>query len=316
MEVLSRLVKPLVDGSGGAPIALVYAGISGVDRTAPAELKHRLGSHLAELSGAKQVVFDDDGDLGVAGRCSLEASEELPRMVVLAGTGTGYWGVGPTGARLSMHGWGSIIGDEGSAYDIGMRMLRVVSRALDGRGPDTLLKQLLFEADRFASCEETRRAAVKPAPELSAEERSRAFKEIQTAIYFSRGIERHEIAGLAVHVTRAAESGDAVARSILRSIGEELGNGANVLAERLGLKGTGYELLPVGGVFRAGHHVLETLCQTVHRQSPEVSVLPSVFTPALGSVVLGLEQLGIGLDEDIRRNMMAGKREWPGLREE
>jgi N-acetylglucosamine kinase-like BadF-type ATPase len=316
MEVLSQLVKPLVAGSGGAPIALVYAGISGIDRAAPADVKHRLRSHLVELSGARQVVFDDDGDLGVAARSSLESPEELPRVVVLAGTGTGYWGVGPTGARLSMHGWGSIIGDEGSGYDIGKRMLRVVSRAFDGRGPDTLLKQLLLEAERFASCEETRRAALKPAPELSPEERSRAYEEVHTAIYFSGGMSRHEIAGLAVHVTRAAESGDEVARSILRSVGEELGNGANVLAERLGLKGTEYELLPVGGVFRGGRYILQPLCQTVHGQSPEASVLSVVFAPALGSLVLGLEQLGIGMDEEIKRNMMTGKREWPGLEEE
>ena len=39
-------------------------------------------------------------------------------------------------------GWGPLLGDDGSGYDIGTRGLRAAFAAYDGRGPETLLASL------------------------------------------------------------------------------------------------------------------------------------------------------------------------------
>ncbi|TYT21052.1 ATPase [Dictyoglomus thermophilum] len=63
---------------------------------------------------------------------------------VVAGTGTITYGrKGNKDIRVS--GWGSIIGDEGSAYYIGYRTLNEVSRELDGRKRRTDLTKLIFK---------------------------------------------------------------------------------------------------------------------------------------------------------------------------
>jgi len=63
---------------------------------------------------------------------------------LVAGTGTiAYGRKGKREVRVS--GWGSIIGDEGSAYYIGVETLREVSKELDGRAKKSLLSLLLFE---------------------------------------------------------------------------------------------------------------------------------------------------------------------------
>ncbi len=63
---------------------------------------------------------------------------------IVAGTGTITYGKkGKKEIRVS--GWGSIIGDEGSAYYIGYKTLNEVSRELDGRSKRSNLSELLFK---------------------------------------------------------------------------------------------------------------------------------------------------------------------------
>lgn len=42
-------------------------------------------------------------------------------------------------------GWGPAFDDRGSAHDLGSRALAAVARAVDGRGPETLIQPLLLE---------------------------------------------------------------------------------------------------------------------------------------------------------------------------
>jgi len=302
-ESLAKTVGGLHSGPAwSAPIDVVYAGLSGIDKAAPESVKARIASHLADLTGSRRVIFDEDADLGLAFASCLNVSLDQPRVVVLAGTGTGFMGINRHGVKQSMHGWGSIIGDEGSAYDIGMRMLKAVSRAFDGRGPDTLLKQLLFEAPRFHSCDNTRAVAGRPAGELTYLERNGAYREIHSAIYFSNGMGREEIAALSRWVHRAAQEGDQTAAAVLQSIGRELARGVQVLARNLELGDEEFVVVPVGGVFRAGAYVLDEL-EEVLSSAMRAQILPPVFCPVIGALVMGLTDLGVGLDHEVRRNL-------------
>ena len=48
--------------------------------------------------------------------------------------------------RLRVGGWDYILGDEGSGYSIGMRVLRAVASAHDRRTPPTRLSGAVFDA--------------------------------------------------------------------------------------------------------------------------------------------------------------------------
>lgn len=63
---------------------------------------------------------------------------------IVAGTGTITYGR-KNNKEVRVSGWGSIIGDEGSAYYIGLRTLNEVSRELDGRSKKSDLSKLLFK---------------------------------------------------------------------------------------------------------------------------------------------------------------------------
>lgn len=78
------------------------------------------------------------------GETALAAAGAAYGIVAQAGTGSDAFLVQP-GGQMSIGGWGYIFGDEGSGYDIGERTLRAAIHAFDGRGPKTLILDILKE---------------------------------------------------------------------------------------------------------------------------------------------------------------------------
>src|SRR5689334_17310708 len=63
---------------------------------------------------------------------------------LICGTGSIAYGRDRSGMTARAGGWGSLLGDEGSGYAIGLAGLRAVARAADGRGPATVLTDTLL----------------------------------------------------------------------------------------------------------------------------------------------------------------------------
>ena len=60
---------------------------------------------------------------------------ERPAVVTIAGTGAITYICSPEG-HLRVGGWGPLLGDEGSGYDLGLRALKLACRMYDGREPE------------------------------------------------------------------------------------------------------------------------------------------------------------------------------------
>merc|ERR1711964_171025 len=60
-------------------------------------------------------------------------------VIAISGTGSIVYGRNHGGKAARAGGWGHLLGDEGSGYDIGLQGLRAVVRMADGRQPSTLL---------------------------------------------------------------------------------------------------------------------------------------------------------------------------------
>ncbi len=65
-------------------------------------------------------------------------------IVLIAGTGSIALGQDRHGKRARAGGWGYLIGDEGSGYDLGRRGIRAAAKAADGRGLQTSLLPMLL----------------------------------------------------------------------------------------------------------------------------------------------------------------------------
>ena len=53
-------------------------------------------------------------------------TEHIPQVLVVSGTGSGCYGKSATGRGIKVGGWGHVLGDKGSGYDIGLRALQAV----------------------------------------------------------------------------------------------------------------------------------------------------------------------------------------------
>ena len=89
-----------------------------------------------------------EGPLKILGdqEIALEGAVQGHGAVLIAGTGAICFGRDPAGNRFRVGGYGYLIDDGGSGYAIGRDILAATARAVDGRGMETCLKAMVFEA--------------------------------------------------------------------------------------------------------------------------------------------------------------------------
>lgn len=136
-SVLAGIVHS-VHGLGlGSPPDVVAVGTAA--GPAAGVESRRLAAAIRRATSARRVVITEDvvtAYLGALGDCA--------GVVVAAGTGAvAMWTDGLQIRRSD--GWGPLLGDEGSGYDIGRKALFAALAASDGRGPATALQRLAAE---------------------------------------------------------------------------------------------------------------------------------------------------------------------------
>jgi N-acetylglucosamine kinase-like BadF-type ATPase len=215
-----------------------------------------------------QVMVHHDAITALAG-----ASVGQPGVIVIAGTGAVAYGELADGRSAKSGGWGYLMGDEGSGYDLGIQALRAITQASDWRGTSTQLVDMIpqhFGLD-----------------DLQA---------LHKAIY-SQQITRAQIAGLAAVVGRAAQAGDTAAQDLLKAAAQHLAQAALAVIRQLGVPGM--DVYTTGGLFNAGEWVLSPFREAIQIQSPASTVSAAKFSPIIGALLLALKAAGSPLDASV-----------------
>ena len=103
----------------------IHAVCAGLAGTAQPESQRKMKKLLAEEFPAQVVYVCTDLDL------TLEATGEGRAIVLIAGTGSAAVGRDLNGQVIRVGGHGPLLGDEGSAYDVGRRAAIAALRAAD-----------------------------------------------------------------------------------------------------------------------------------------------------------------------------------------
>jgi N-acetylglucosamine kinase-like BadF-type ATPase len=189
------------------------------------------------------------------------ATKGKPGIIANSGTGCFAAGINRSGQYARVGGWGYLIDDRGSAFDVGMKAITLGFRMMDGRTPRTGLMALLKN-----------RLEVK------------AFDEILDGIYSNRiGVE--EIAELAQSISRAAKS-DRFCRQILREAGMSLAELACAAARRLKMANRSFPLTMVGGGFRSGPYFVGQFMSKVREECPRARFVRLRDEPASGAYLI------------------------------
>ena len=236
----------------------------------------------AGLGGSTTVLNDTFG--------ALRAGTHRPWGVVLiCGQGINAAAVAPDGRSARFDGVGDIAGDWGGGGGIGQEALAAAARGRDGRGPRSSLERLV--------------------PAYFGEASPRALTK---ALYLGR-IEQRRVSELAPLVFEAAEAGDAVARSIVDRLADELVGMARALIRRLRLSRLDPEVVLAGGVFRtrnAGFH--ERLEQGIRSAAPDARLVSLAAPPVLGAALIGLDRASTGgaVAKDVEARLRQALERW------
>ena len=200
------------------------------------------------------------------------ASGGKPGVVVIAGGGAIAYGVTADGREGLSSGFGYLIGDEGSAFDIGRRAITSAARASDGRDPPTAL-------------EDTIRAAFN----------IDAIRDI-TRIVYGEGFSRERISQLAPVVVAAADAGDRAALRIVSHAGEELACAALAVIRQIHDPPEAPTVFVTGGLFQAGERLLAPFRSTLTRGWPQAVVGFAAHPPVVGALIEARRTAGPPVD--------------------
>jgi N-acetylglucosamine kinase-like BadF-type ATPase len=196
-----------------AEINGVCAGLAGVGQP---ESERKMKKLLGEEFPGKLVAVCTDLDL------TLEATGTGPAIVLIAGTGSAAVGRGHDGHIRRVGGHGPLLGDEGSAYDIGQRAAIEALRAADrGQANTTLASSILREL------------------------RVGDWEEFQLRVY---SVPDEMFPRVFPVVAVAAEEGDVAARGLLQAAAGALAALVADLVERLQLQSQKFLLVKTGGM--------------------------------------------------------------------
>jgi N-acetylglucosamine kinase-like BadF-type ATPase len=258
LEVEKVLHQVMEDALGERNIRpdAVCLGIAGVDRPKDSEA---VGAIMRRLGFKSRTLVVNDALVAL-----VAGAGEQPGVVIVAGTGSIAYGHDAEGRAARAGGWGYLLGDEGGGFWIGRAALVAVVRQFDGRGPATLLTDLVLAQMGLASP-----------------------RELIHAVY-EGGMQRQAMAGMAIVVERASQSGDAVAREILsRAAGELAGAAASVVA-RLGMRGDVFPTVLAGGILRGIGSLADEVALRMAEVAPRTEVIRLEVEPAAGAVTIAL----------------------------
>jgi N-acetylglucosamine kinase len=199
-------------GKSEKEVAYVVAGVSGAGETS---MRGALQSGLQPGFPNATILITSDLVL------SLGATGEVPSVVVIAGTGSAVLGRTAPFELARAGGFGPVIGDPGSAYDIGRKAVAMCFQ-----------KHLNSEAF--------------PLGAKILESFEWKFNEFFDQARAQPGAVFPKIFPV---VARAAESGDAAARKLLANAAQDLQELAREVIEKLKLRESNFFLAKTGGVF-------------------------------------------------------------------
>lgn len=264
VDVLEEAVTRALAEAGTASVGHVSACLANADL--PVEERELAQALRKRAWGASVDVRNDTFAILRAGL--LEDAE--PRGVaVVCGAGINCVGMLPDGRTARFPAIGRISGDWGGGGGLAEEALWHAARAEDGRGEVTALREALPAhfglPSMYALIEALHLGAIAP-------------------------VRRHELTPV---LFATAAAGDAVARSLVDRMADEVVAMSTVALDRLGLLDEEAPVLLGGSVLAACHPQLDgRIRELLADRAPKAVARVVAARPVLGAALLGLDQVG------------------------
>jgi N-acetylglucosamine kinase-like BadF-type ATPase len=180
-----------------------------------------------------------------------------PGVVLIAGTGSVAYGRNAAGETARAGGYGPLLGDEGSAFEIGRRAVAAVARSRDMDAPVTVMADMISAALECPDWDDLMLRIMKNPDDV--------FPKLFPV------------------VADAANADDSAAKEIMFASAIGLGNLAMIVIRRLGMKGQQFPLVKCGGVFGRCHMLDSLLDSVLASGALRAKILRLEISPAVGA---------------------------------
>jgi N-acetylglucosamine kinase-like BadF-type ATPase len=219
----------------------------------------KIKEKLLPLEKVKQAYITDDARIALMG-----AHGGRPGMVVIAGTGSIVYALTTEGKIIRAGGWGPLLGDEGSGFWLGLKGIKAIIMAREGRGMNTSLeKPLLNKLD------------------------INQVEELVGFIHHSP-LPRKEVATLAPLIVEEMLKGDRVAKELINEGLRELALTIRAVARKL--KEENNRVAATGGLFSSSE--IYRLFSEMMANDYGLIVVKPRYPAVYGAVLYGMLKAG------------------------
>ncbi|MEG4588590.1 BadF/BadG/BcrA/BcrD ATPase family protein [Microcoleus sp. MOSTC5] len=270
LAIERAVLSAKIEANSNFNIEAICLGLAGVGRQKDIEIVQFLVQNL-QLTNTlpvtrsflpRNIVICSDCAIALVGGTGYPVG-----ITVISGTGSIVFGQNSQGKTKRVGGWGYLLGDEGSGYDIAVQGLQAALKFYDGRGDFTAL------AENFQN-------------HLGLNH----LEELVEVVY-RRGWGIKEIAALAPIVDRVAAEGDRVADRIINSAVAELTFSTKIAISALFNPREEFEIVLVGGVWGGEANCRVRFEAAISAIAPTAKVILPRYEPAFGAGLLALNAL-------------------------
>lgn len=257
-DVLKEIILELLKHVGNTAIDSIHfcLGMAGLGR---AEDKKVIGQICDEIGINKNRILTHDAHIALVGGTGKQEG-----VIVISGTGSIVYGVNKQGEEARTGGWGYLLGDEGSGYDIALKGLQAVARAADNRDLPTKLTDLVLNRLEL--------------------------NEPNDLIRWTHAASRDEIAQLASVVFEAVEIRDTKAEKIIDSAFSEFACAVETVVMQLEFSHP-FSIVFSGGILLHQPILANKLQRWIEKIIIGSSVISPKHEPAYGAVLLAKAHL-------------------------
>lgn len=218
-----------------------------------------IGKICDEIGINKNRILTHDAHVALVGGTGKHAG-----VIVISGTGSIVYGINECGNEFRTGGWGYLLGDEGSGYDIALKGLQAIARAADRRAQPTLLTDLILKKTELNAPNEL--------------------------IRWTHAASRDEIAQLAKLVFEAAELKDKRAIQIVDRAFSELACAVETVTVQLDFSNQ-FDIVFSGGILLNQPILADKLQRWIEKTVIGSTVIRPKHEPANGAVLLAMANL-------------------------
>jgi N-acetylglucosamine kinase-like BadF-type ATPase len=251
------LKKLISNISKNKKIKIAYLGLAGgLERDK--EKRERIRKELQRFF--KFPIFVD-GDQKIAFRAG---TDEKNGIVVIAGTGA--IAMGWKGKKVAISGgWDWLIGDQGSGFWVGKKVLEEIGKALDGRRKDFKLKKFIFK-------------------KLNIKREIDLYKNFYCADFVTG------VALISRLVDKFSKRGDGFSKQILIEAANEVSKMAISVIKKLRFEKEKFPVVFTGGMFKS-KIFRERVKNQIKKVAKNAKIILLRKKPVIGAIKLAIEKL-------------------------